>query len=298
MTSFEPEELRRFLQPGTTSGRTPEQRACADVSEMFAREAVLALRQYEQSLDEGSQAARQVAARFGELWHGAGLDQVDWSHGTPSDAQRILIAAAELADAPERSLSVRAATERAHEAAPVGDTAARVQTDVDTAYGSAFTAPEPSVWLQQSLGRLARSRILQDVAGLGTRVEPTPELVAAGRDVTDRALAYADQRRATDRTALAAGRAGASRDRWLGAWSTFHVGATAYGAGGGQWPITISTTISMLMTTVLAQRGRAAITANERLAESQRAMTGQRDAVAGAVDRVPRPERRDTGRGR
>ena len=297
MTTSEPDDLRRFLQdPGTR--RTPQQRAVAQVSEMFAREAVLALRQYQRSLDDQPNAAEQVAARFGELWRDAGLDQVDWTRGGASDAERILVAAAELTDGTEPSLSVAAATERAARAAPVTDTAARIQTDVDDAYGQAFTAPEPAVWLEQSLGRLARARVLQDVAGLGTRVEPSPELVQAGDEVVDRALDHADQRRATDRAARDAGRAGAKRDQWFGAWGAYHAGATAYGLGGGHWPVAATTTISMLMTTVLAQRGRAAIDANDRLAKSQKAMSGQRDAVAGAVDRVPRPERRDTGRGR
>lgn len=291
--------LRRHLQgPGVPARRTPQERAVADVSEMFAREAVLALRQYEQSLEDGPDAAERVAGRFGELWRDAGLDLVDWSRGDASDAERILVAAAELADGPDASLSVHDATGRAAQTGPVTDTAARIQTDVNTAYGQAFTAPEPSIWLEQSLGRLARARVLQDVARLDTRVEPSPELVEAGNDVVDRALDYADQRRDTDKTAIAAGRAGARRDQWLGAWGTYHVGATMYGAGGGHWPIAMSSSISMLMTTVLAQRGRAAITANNRLGTSQQVLSGQRDAVAGAVDRVPRPERRGGGLGR
>ena len=299
MTSSDPEDLRKFLQSGTAPRRTPQQRAVADVSEMFAREAVLALRQYEQSLGDEPDAAEKVAGRFGELWRDAGLDRVDWAGGGgASDAERILVAASELADSPQRSLTVHGATSRAAEDAPIGDTAGRIQADADDAYGQAFTAPEPSVWLQQSLGRLARARILQDAAGLGTRVEPSPELVRAGNDVVDSALDYSDQRRATDRSARDAGRAGARRDQWLGWWGAYHAGATAYGLGGGHWPVAATTSFSMLMTTVLAQRGRAAIDANKRLGTSQRALSEQRDAVAGAVDRVPRPERRDGGVGR
>lgn len=294
----EPEDMRRFLQdPGTPPRRTPEQRAFADVSDMFAREAVLALRQYEQSLGDDAPAG-QLAERFGRLWRDAGLDQVDWSRGNNSDAERILVAAAELADSPGTPLSVQAATTRAAQVAPVNDTAARIQTDVDRAYGHNFKNQEPSAWMEQSLGRLARARVLQDVAALGTRVEPSPELIKAGNDVVDRALDHADQRRDTDRTALDAARAGARRDQWLGAWGAYHAAATAWTFAGGQWSVAAGTSFSMLMTTVLARRGQAATTANNRLAGSQRAMTGQRDAVAGAVDRVPRPTRPDGGVGR
>ena len=293
MTAEDPDHLRKFLQdPGAQPSRTPEQRAAADVTQLFAREAVLALRQYEQGFGDDPSAGAKVAERFGGLWRRAGLDLVDWSRDGTSDAERILAAAARLAGS-RHTVSVAAATRHAAETGPISDTADRIQAGLDDAYGEAYTAPQPSVWLEQSLGRLARARVVQDVVGLGTRVEQGAELAEAGQAVVEQAQHYADQRRGVDTAATAVATTSSNRNRWIAAWGSYHSFVVGVGLGGGHWPMAAHAVPSMLLSTGLARSAGEAWTAQDRLGRSQRALAGEREAVAGAVDRVPRP----TGRG-
>jgi hypothetical protein len=300
MRRTEIDALRGFLQqpqPGAEAARRAEQQAAGLVVEQFAREAVIALHRYEQSFDPSDrESGRRVGERFGHLWHRAGLDQADWSRGDRSDAERILVAAAELADDPGSGPSVERATSRAAQRGPVRDTADRMSADLDAAYGDHFTPSDPASWLEQSLGRLAKARVVQDMVGKDTRTRVSPDVEESADRVVQEAQRLADQRRGVDRAATKVAEAGQQRDRAVATWIGYQGVVIAVGPT-PLWADIAKAVPGLFLALRAADRWGSLVDARQDHGAKRKGLAGQREKVAGAVDGVQPPGRR-TGSGR
>ncbi|WP_329000645.1 hypothetical protein OHA18_40200 [Kribbella sp. NBC_00709] len=168
---------------------------------MFATEALLALDRYERSFPATATGqARQTADRLAYWWRRLELDGVRLDpEGT--DAEQILVAAADLSLDPENEwgLSLEEASAQAvNRAAMEGRTmpvtsVADLRKDFDDAYGERVDLPvRADDWLAQSLTRVARASVLRDVIAEGAQVrvsaplrQTADEMVRQGRQLMD-----------------------------------------------------------------------------------------------------------------
>lgn len=144
-----------------------EQLQAADqVMNLFAQESLLALKAYEDSFPaDAPDRAQKVGERLAYHWNRYGLDEV-----TPGkdcgDAQRVLWAAAKIASDPaSRGLRTSAA-----EGVAKPGTIARLSADLNRRFGDSLPVPPPGQWLDESLSRLAKASVLQDVVRLEAKV--------------------------------------------------------------------------------------------------------------------------------
>jgi hypothetical protein len=156
-----------------------EQREAAEQNlDLFAREAVLALDRYERSFPTGDRdTARKVGERLADLWGRYGLDEVAFDPDA-SDPQRILVAAAKLATAPDsRGVTIADASQQAArdahaaETRPVTENIGRLRWQLKESFGDSVEYPPAGEWLDQSLSRLAKASVLRDVVNLGAQVQ-------------------------------------------------------------------------------------------------------------------------------
>ncbi|MFD3406397.1 hypothetical protein ACFWUU_37270 [Kribbella sp. NPDC058693] len=186
--------------------------AAQQVVDMFATEALLALDRYERSLPAAAtDRERQVADRLAHWWRRLELDGVRLDpEGT--DAEQILVAAADLSLDPSNQwglsleeASAQAVNRAALEGRPMPATSvAYLRKSFEDAYGDRVVLPErDDDWLAQSLTRLARASVLRDVIAEGAQVrvgaplrQVADEMVRQGRQLMDDRLDLARRQEA------------------------------------------------------------------------------------------------------
>jgi hypothetical protein len=178
--------------------------AAQQVVDMFATEALLALDRYEQSFPAAAtDQPRQVANRLAHWWRRLELDDVRLNpEGT--DAEQILVAAADLALDPANQwglsleeASAQAVNRAAMEGRPMPATSvADLRKSFEDAYGDRVVLPvRDDDWLAQSLTRLARASLLRDVIAEGARVRVSKPLREAADDLIRQGQQLMDDRR-------------------------------------------------------------------------------------------------------
>jgi hypothetical protein len=177
--------------PADPPARPEELRAAKAIMDLFAQEAVVALDDLERSFSsETPDKAVRVGEEFARLWRGYGLDEVTFGPD-PTDAQRILVAAANIATAPDsQGLTVQGAVAEAQKATerPLSDTVAQLRSGFQQTFGDELPVPRPREWLEQSLSRVAKSAVLRDVVSLGAEVKVSPEVRQAADNLVQQGL--------------------------------------------------------------------------------------------------------------
>ncbi|TDW21549.1 hypothetical protein [Kribbella kalugense] len=190
-------------EPVSEPGRD-ELAAAQQVVDMFATEALLALDRYEQSFPAGdTDRARRTADRLMDWWRKLKLDDVRLDP-EGSDAEQILVTAAELCFDPKNEWGVsleEASAQAVSRAALEGrtmptTTVADLREDFEDAYGGRAVLPErDNDWLGQSLTRLARASLLRDVIAEGAQVRVSAPLREAGDELVRQGQRLMDDRR-------------------------------------------------------------------------------------------------------
>jgi hypothetical protein len=210
--------------------------AARQVVDVFATESLLALDKYSQSIPaDATDQARQTADRLATWWRRLKMDDALLG-ADPTDAEQILMKAADLSLDPENDfgLSLEDAAEQADmqtglESRPaLRKGMADFRREFDEAYGGQAGVPSRAdEWLEASLTRLARASLLRDVIAEGSRVQvdqPT-------RDAADQVVRQGQQfiggqdRLAADRAAPDA------RREAVGRQARSMLGLAAYSAG-------------------------------------------------------------------
>ncbi|TDO52822.1 hypothetical protein EV651_11712 [Kribbella sp. VKM Ac-2571] len=177
--------------------------AAQQVVDLFAAEALLAIDRYEQAFPAGApDKERRTADRLAYWWRKLELDDARLDpEGT--DAEQILVAAADLALDPENQwgLSLEEASAQAvNRAAMDGRTMpttaiADLRKDFADAYGGRVELPaRDDEWLAQSLTRLARASVLRDVVAEGAQVRVSEPLRAAADELVRQGQRLMDDR--------------------------------------------------------------------------------------------------------
>lgn len=216
--------------------------AAQQVVGLFATEALLALDRYERSFPAGAtDQARQTADRLMHWWAKLELGDVRLDpEGT--DAEQILVAAADLCRDPKNDWGVsleEASAQAVSRAALDGrtmptTTVADLREDFEDAYGGRAVLPvRDDDWLAQSLTRLARASVLRDVIVEGAQVrvsaplrEAADELVRQGQQLMDdrRDLARRQEAPINRRTVFA------QQVRLTSAYAAYNLGVDLTGA--------------------------------------------------------------------
>jgi hypothetical protein len=275
------------MAEGRDVARRAELKAAGEVMDLFAREAVIALDLYVESLPPGRPL--EAGERFALLWRESGLHEVEFPN--PTDSQRILRAAYGLSQtSSQRPLTVAGATRDASLAGrPVTEGIEDLRRDLEDSYGDSLEVPEPGEWLKQSLGRLAKASVVRDAVQLGAAVRL---LSPAAREQVDnlvqQGLRLKDARREVGRSA----------DGYRAASDRFTVDRLKYGA------VSLAATSIVMATphwTGIAAAGRAVSvyaalkvfpswanrrSATKRLDAGQEQLRSVRADVADVVDRT------------
>ncbi|WP_410791604.1 hypothetical protein [Kribbella sp. C-35] len=177
--------------------------AAQQVVDLFAAEALLAIDRYERAFPaDAPDKERRTADRLAHWWRKLDLDDVRIDpEGT--DAEQILVAAADLALDPENhwGLSLEEASAQAVNRAAMDGrtmpttTVADLRKDFADAYGGRVDLPaRDDEWLAQSLTRLARASVLRDVIAAGAQVRVSEPLRAAADDLVRQGRQLMDDR--------------------------------------------------------------------------------------------------------
>jgi hypothetical protein len=166
-----------------------------------------------------------------------------------------------------------------------------MSADLDAAYGDHFTPSDPASWLEQSLGRLAKARVVQDMVGKDTRTRVSPDVEESADRVVQEAQRLADQRRGVDRAATKVAEAGQQRDRAVANWIGYQGVVIAVGPT-PLWADIAKAVPGLYLALRAADRWGSLIDAREGHGAKREGLAGQREKVAGAVDRVQPPDRR------
>ncbi|NUS00418.1 MAG: hypothetical protein HOV67_34780, partial [Kribbellaceae bacterium] len=182
--------------------------AAQQVVDLFATEALLALDRYEQSFPaDAPDKARRLADRLAHWWQRLELDDV-LLHRPDSDAEQILVKAAELSLDPDndRGVSVEEASAQAINAAAIAGRPLPAKSIQDfrkefaDAYGGRAQEPDwDDTWLAESLVRLRRASVLRDVVAAGSRVRVSAPLREAADDLVRQGQRLMDSRMALAR---------------------------------------------------------------------------------------------------
>jgi hypothetical protein len=205
--------------------------AAETVMDLLATEALLALDKFERRAPSDDPTRSQETANLLKYcWKELRLDEVEFS-SEASDAQRILVAAADLAHDPENKwgVTLQGATIRAKADtffARQGELKKGIEDfrqDFEDSYGGRATVPSGQEWLQQSLTRLARASVLRDVVALGAKVQMSRPVQEAADN-----LVQHGQKLVADRNRLAARQAAVDRGHFLSRQGSLTAGYIAY----------------------------------------------------------------------
>ena len=176
---------------GPVDARPVEPGAVERLMDGIAWETIVALRR----TLEAAEDKRATGWAFSSLWEGFGLDEVRFDN--PTDAQRILQSAFDLAlNFPEKTLTVEAAILDAGCSRPaVDDCLEKLSKWVPTPDES-LDGLEPTTWLMQSVGYLAKAAAVRDAVASGAVMR----VGGAGRRAARR-LADAHPETGSDRAA-------------------------------------------------------------------------------------------------
>jgi hypothetical protein len=273
------------MAEGRDAARRAELKAAGEVMDLFAREAVLALDRYVESLPPGRPL--EAGERFAGLWRESGLHKVEFPN--PTDSQRILRAAYGLSQtSSQRPLTVAGATRDASLAGrPVTWGIEHLRRDLEDSYGDSLEVPEPGEWLKQSLGRLAKASVVRDAVQLGAAVRLlSPAAREQADNLVQQGLRLKDARR----------EAGRSADGYRAASDRFTVDSLTYNAVSlaatsivmamPHWTRIASVPVNVYAALKVFSSWANTRSATKRLDAGQEQLRSVRADVAGVVDRT------------
>jgi len=261
-----------------------------DVMELFAREALVALDRYVNSLPDKQKG--RAGKDFATLWQELKLGEVQFTEPA-SEGQRILQEAYRLSETLEiRPLTVELAQARAHLGGPREMAVFAGMKDDFEDYIDSSNLPEPHEFLRRSLGRLAKAATVREVIQAGAALR----FVDVGNSESRKqAAAVLEQGK---KLAPARSRVNVRKRIRHNAEDEFDAAAGLTTIGGAATAIVLSTHgTPMVASVALAAaeglalaatfaRGSRGVRAVRNLTKSQEQLASVRDAVAGAVDKV------------
>lgn len=289
--------LRKFIggRQSDEPTRSPsavraETNAASMAADQFAREAVVALHRFEQTFEGEPDRRRRVAERFGQLWDRAGLNRVDWDaqRAQLSDAERTLVAAAGMADGPGGWVTVADAGKRASSPGRAVQSAAVVDNQLQKAYGNQWTPPDAPVWLEQSLGRLAKAQVVKELVGLDTKTKVDPRLRQAADRVVQQTQQLDDAGR---KVTSASSKAEKAENRYFSTLGIAFAYCTAamlsHTPNAPNWYIAAKYSPGAALVAATAFTGRLSQAADRQLAGARHDAAGQRANLGQALDKMP-----------